>query len=105
MELNLVSSIAMVLLLASLFALSAIRLLEPTYDPKEPPVLPQKIPYIGHILGLLQHGLNYYKKLRLLPCAMDVSFSNDCVIALKVTFQSTRFKRCTPEHTWSTPPI
>lgn len=34
------------------------------YDPKEPPVLPQKIPLFGHILGILQHGLKYYTIIR-----------------------------------------
>lgn len=34
------------------------------HDPKEPPVLPQKVPFLGHILGLLQHGLKYYTVLR-----------------------------------------
>jgi cytochrome P450 len=29
-------------------------------DPREPPVLQPRIPFIGHIIGLLQHGSDYY---------------------------------------------
>ena len=28
--------------------------------PNEPPVLSRPIPYFGHIIGLLRHGLRYY---------------------------------------------
>lgn len=38
--------------------------LEPTYDPKEPPVIRQKVPYLGHIIGLLQYGMRYFEVLR-----------------------------------------
>lgn len=33
----------------------------PRLSPKEPPLLPHPIPYIGHILGLLRHGTRYYE--------------------------------------------
>ena len=33
-------------------------------SPKEPPLLPHPIPYIGHILGLLRHGTRYYEMTR-----------------------------------------
>ena len=36
----------------------------PRYDSREPPVLPQKVPFLGHILGLLQYGLKYYSIIR-----------------------------------------
>ncbi len=38
--------------------------LGPTYDPREPPVIHQKIPYLGHVIGLLQYGLRYFEVLR-----------------------------------------
>lgn len=38
--------------------------LGPAHDPKEPPVIPQKVPYVGHIIGLLQFGLRYFEILR-----------------------------------------
>ncbi|KAL8709343.1 MAG: hypothetical protein Q9220_005936 [cf. Caloplaca sp. 1 TL-2023] len=37
--------------------------LGPVYDPREPPVIHQKIPHIGHIIGLLQYGLRYFEVL------------------------------------------
>lgn len=36
----------------------------PRLSPKEPPLLPHPIPYIGHILGLLRHGTRYYEMTR-----------------------------------------
>jgi hypothetical protein len=32
-------------------------------DPQEPPILKPKIPYIGHIIGLLQYNSGYYDRL------------------------------------------
>jgi hypothetical protein len=32
-------------------------------DPQEPPILKPRIPYIGHIIGLLQHQSAYFDKL------------------------------------------
>ncbi|CAO1603593.1 hypothetical protein XANCAGTX0491_007175 [Xanthoria calcicola] len=37
--------------------------LGPKYDPREPPVIHQKIPYLGHVIGLLQYGLRYFEVL------------------------------------------
>ncbi|KAI4087254.1 MAG: hypothetical protein LQ344_006937 [Seirophora lacunosa] len=37
--------------------------LGPAYDPKEPPVIRPKLPYIGHIIGLMQYGLRYFENL------------------------------------------
>ena len=36
----------------------------PRYDPREPHVLPQKVPLLGHVFGLLQYGLKYYTMMR-----------------------------------------
>lgn len=33
-------------------------------DPREPPVLRPRIPFVGHIIGLLTEGANYYKITR-----------------------------------------
>ncbi len=38
--------------------------LGPRYDPREPPVIQQKVPHIGHFIGLLQYGLRYFELLR-----------------------------------------
>jgi len=34
------------------------------YDPKEPPLIPQRIPYIGHLIGIIRHGPKYYSRVR-----------------------------------------
>lgn len=33
-------------------------------DPREPPALKAAIPLIGHIIGLLRHGIDYFDRLR-----------------------------------------
>jgi hypothetical protein len=33
-------------------------------DPKEPPILKPRVPYIGHIIGLLQYHTAYFDKLK-----------------------------------------
>ncbi|KAK4142933.1 cytochrome P450 [Dichotomopilus funicola] len=33
------------------------------YDPQEPPLVKPKIPFIGHIIGLLRHGTRYYSMI------------------------------------------
>lgn len=39
------------------------RFLTVAHDAKEPPLVPQKFPYIGHVVGMLYHGNSYYSKL------------------------------------------
>jgi hypothetical protein len=34
------------------------------HSPLEPPVFASKVPYVGHIIGLLIHGLKYYQVTR-----------------------------------------
>ena len=34
------------------------------HDSREPPLIPQSIPYVGHLLGLIQIGSRYYAKVR-----------------------------------------
>jgi len=43
---------------------SLVHLFSPKYDPREPPVLPHLIPYVGHILGLIRNGPLYFETLR-----------------------------------------
>lgn len=34
------------------------------HDPREPPLAPQSIPFIGHMLGMSKSSFNYYVELR-----------------------------------------
>lgn len=34
------------------------------HDPREPPLAPQSIPFIGHMVGLSRSKFNYYVQLR-----------------------------------------
>ncbi|MCJ1294630.1 hypothetical protein MMC34_006188 [Xylographa carneopallida] len=33
------------------------------YDPKEPPLIPQRIPYVGHVFELIRNGNKYYSSI------------------------------------------
>ncbi|KAL8792190.1 MAG: hypothetical protein Q9195_005212 [Heterodermia aff. obscurata] len=35
--------------------------LGPKYDPREPPVIRQKVPYFGHLIGLISYGVDYFE--------------------------------------------
>lgn len=39
----------------------------PKNAPNEPPVLSHPVPYVGHIIGLLRHGVAYFEATRYLP--------------------------------------
>lgn len=57
------NSSVLLLLLAAVSAAAWYKLdslYAPTQYPNEPPLVPQSIPYVGHILGLLRHGTRYY---------------------------------------------
>jgi hypothetical protein len=56
------STVAVVLL--SIILLAAIRSYDGRkIDPREPPVIPPTIPYVGHLLGMLIYGSRYFKSL------------------------------------------
>jgi hypothetical protein len=40
------------------------RLFSKKRDPREPPLLPSGIPYVGHIIGMLTQGVSYFAKVR-----------------------------------------
>ncbi len=53
-----------------------IRYLQIQHDPREPPVIPQGIPYVGHLIGIFRHGLRYYQVIRLdLPPTITIQKS------------------------------
>ncbi|KAI9664060.1 MAG: hypothetical protein M1821_007551 [Bathelium mastoideum] len=43
--------------------LLARRLIDVPYDVKEPPRIPQTIPFIGHVIGMVRDGSSYYSKI------------------------------------------
>ena len=55
--------VAVVLALA--IRLIWVYLMSDTHDPREPPLIPSPIPYVGHLLELLKIGSFYYTALRL----------------------------------------
>ena len=65
----------------------------PRLSSKEPPLLTHPIPYIGHILGLLQHGTRYYEMTRsvalLLPLAGEIYIDYLSYAAQSAGFPST----------------
>ena len=59
---HLIPFLAIAILLALLYALSHYQ--ESKHDSQEPPFLPQKVPFIGHIIGMIQQKTRYYVHLR-----------------------------------------
>ena len=53
--------------LAVLFAFLASNFFRLKTDPREPPVIYPRIPFIGHIIGLVREGPIYINKLRCVP--------------------------------------
>jgi hypothetical protein len=35
------------------------------HDPREPPLIRHTVPYIGHIIGIFRHGLEYFDYVKL----------------------------------------
>ena len=58
----------MVWLLALLFTFGCYvllgKLVNVSHDANEPPLIPQGVPFVGHLLGLLQNGSHYYTKIQ-----------------------------------------
>lgn len=55
-------SVLSLLLAGIVFFVAVIhRLLFIDYDPREPPIIKPKIPYIGHILGIIRYGTKYFE--------------------------------------------
>ena len=57
------SLLVLFLLLACFVAVSLLRLLRFEIDRQEPPLIPQKLPLLGHLFGLLRHGHTYLERL------------------------------------------
>ena len=59
-----VSSIAVLVIAALPIVLVLMKkLLYPTYDPREPPVLRPKVPFIGHLVSLIKESNSFYIRL------------------------------------------
>lgn len=59
-----VSSGFLLLLAAIVASYYFFQYLGPKIDPREPPPITSKIPFIGHILGLIRDGVPYYVRTR-----------------------------------------
>lgn len=49
-----------VILVAFAILLTCWQRLSIKLDPQEPPLLKPKVPYIGHIIGIIQHNIAYF---------------------------------------------
>lgn len=52
------------LLLAAIFLYGRFRLTGDSRDPREPPEVKPRIPFVGHIIGVLWYRQDYYRQLR-----------------------------------------
>ena len=47
-----------------------------SHDAKEPPIIPQTLPYVGHLLGMLRHGSRYYTQIRSVLAKLEVIYAD-----------------------------
>ena len=57
------TTILVLFLVGFILTISVIHVFGPRYDPREPPVIPQRIPYVGHIIGLIRYGHGYLERI------------------------------------------
>ena len=66
-----IAPITMAWIVVVVFAVACFLVLEKfanvSHDAKEPTLIPQPIPYIGHLLGMLWKGSRYYTEIRSVP--------------------------------------
>ena len=55
------SVLSLIVAIAVSLAAVAHRFLAFDYDAREPPIIKPKIPYIGHILGIIRYGTKYFE--------------------------------------------
>jgi hypothetical protein len=53
-----------ILTIAVLAVWLAFRVWSPRTVADEPPIVSHPIPFIGHLIGILQHGISYFDRLR-----------------------------------------
>ena len=58
------SLLILAVVVVTALAYLADQLYAPRHFPTEPHLLPARIPYLGHIIGLLQHGIAYLEMTR-----------------------------------------
>lgn len=58
------ASLLVLLVVLSLSFFAARKMFGPSHDPREPPLAPQSIPVVGHLIGLSRSKFNYYVDLR-----------------------------------------
>lgn len=56
--------IALMLLVACLGTVFLLKMSASKQDPREPPLVPASVPYVGHVIGMMRSKFNYYVQLR-----------------------------------------
>ena len=64
-----------------------------SHDAKEPPIIPQTLPYVGHLLGMLRHGSRYYTQIRSVLVKLKVIYADISRIQLQISFANIHVAR------------
>ena len=64
-----------------------------SHDAKEPPIIPQTLPYVGHLLGTLRHGSRYYTQIRSVLAELEVIYADTTRIQLQISFANMHIAR------------
>jgi hypothetical protein len=57
-------AITIALISTALITVALAKFSAPTFDKREPPLAKPTIPFVGHIIGIIQHQNNYHQLLR-----------------------------------------
>lgn len=63
-KLDVTALMLLLLLLTIAFLLLCERLITAKHQAREPPLVRQRIPYVGHVAGLFLHGMKYFEFTR-----------------------------------------
>ena len=66
MDITLYLPCLLLLLISAIWLAFHLFLTPPIHDSQEPPLVTSRVPFIGHILGLLRYGTRYYQMTRYL---------------------------------------
>ena len=64
-----------------------------SHDAKEPPIIPQTLPYLGDLLGMLRHGSRYYTQIRSVLAKLEVIYADMTRIQLQISFANIHVAR------------
>jgi hypothetical protein len=78
----------------SITILAVRKLLRVDHDPREPPIIPHQIPFVGHVIGMFRYGARYFDIIKYVNFQLHlmsfIYFHHLTVTVKSMITQSTR---------------